>query len=109
MEYDVWVESVKTQPLPREKLISPILQVFLTPRFSGKKKKNTKNIKKRQSRESERKAGACDRSTKFTRMSAEQMRLEHVEHVPCEVCAWSTKYAEHVSWMAYLKQKRSMN
>ena len=43
MEYDVWVESVKTQPLPREKLLSPILHVFLIPRFFWKKTRKAIN------------------------------------------------------------------
>ena len=51
MEYDVCVESVKTQPFPREKLISPILQVFLIPRFFRKQKPKAKkngNLKAKQ-------------------------------------------------------------
>ena len=51
MEYDVCVESVKTQPFPREKLISPILQVCLIPRFFRKQKPKAKkngNLKAKQ-------------------------------------------------------------
>lgn len=39
MDYDVCVTKVKTQRLPRETLLSPILQIFLTPRFFSEKDK----------------------------------------------------------------------